>query len=99
MTLHRALSAFRSHPTRLYELCQGIRSGIALSQVRHAANPKPVGTGRANGTRNESEAWGPAEEGLLEVRYEEYFVEHEVSTAEARRAARALNLDDGELRS
>lgn len=62
--------------------------------MHHAAASKPVGTGRANSTRNESEAWG-GDEGV-EVRYEEYFVEHDVSTADARRAARSLNLEDGE---
>lgn len=61
--------------------------------VRHAAASKPVGTGRSNATRNESEQWG-REEGLLEVHFEEYFVEHEVSTGDARRAARALNVED-----
>ncbi|KAI5632616.1 hypothetical protein NE865_14666 [Phthorimaea operculella] len=30
----------------------------------------------------------------VQVKYEEYFVEHEVSTAEARAAAETLNLDD-----
>ncbi|XP_049877616.1 uncharacterized protein LOC126374887 [Pectinophora gossypiella] len=62
--------------------------------VRHAAAPKAVGTGRSNVTRsNDTETWN-TEDGVVEVRYEEYFVEHEVSTADARRAARALNLDD-----
>ncbi|PZC81813.1 hypothetical protein B5X24_HaOG212027 [Helicoverpa armigera] len=65
--------------------------------VRHAAASRPVGTGRANASRaNESEPWGAgASDALLEVRYEEYFVEHDVSTADARRAASTLNLDDG----
>ncbi|XP_026725697.1 uncharacterized protein LOC113492450 isoform X1 [Trichoplusia ni] len=64
--------------------------------VRHAAASKPVGTGRGNGSRgNETEVWG-ADDGdaLLEVRYEEYFVEHDVSTADARRAANGLNVND-----
>uniref|UniRef100_A0A2A4K4Q2 CCC domain-containing protein n=1 Tax=Heliothis virescens TaxID=7102 RepID=A0A2A4K4Q2_HELVI len=62
--------------------------------VRHAAASRPVGTGRANGSRaNESEPWS-AGDTLLEVRYEEYFVEHDVSTADARRAANTLNLDE-----
>ncbi|XP_061721647.1 uncharacterized protein LOC133528319 [Cydia pomonella] len=60
--------------------------------VRHAANTKSVGTGRTNTSRaNDSEA--EAYEGLLEVRYEEYFVEHEISTPDARKAAVALDLD------
>ncbi|KAL4704527.1 hypothetical protein ACJJTC_002141 [Scirpophaga incertulas] len=71
--------------------------------VRHAAAPKSVGTGPANASRaGPGEAGGggasPAAragaERLLEVRYEEYFVEHDVSTPDARRAAEALNLDD-----
>lgn len=66
---------------------------VAL-QVRHAAASKPVGTGRGNGSRgNESERWAGAD-ALLEVRYEEYFVEHDVSTAAARHAAAALNVED-----
>lgn len=67
-----------------------------MCQVRHAAASKPVGTGRGNGSRgNETEVWG-ADDGdaLLEVRYEEYFVEHDVSTADARRAANGLNVND-----
>ncbi|XP_004924079.1 uncharacterized protein LOC101739255 [Bombyx mori] len=60
--------------------------------VRHAAASKPVGTGRANVTRsNDTEQWADT---LLEVRYEEYFVEHDVSTGDARKAARALNVED-----
>lgn len=62
--------------------------------MRHAAASKPVGTGRANGTRNDSEHWGGSDDTLLEVRYEEYFVEHDVSTAAARRAAAQLNVND-----
>ncbi|CAG4930340.1 unnamed protein product [Parnassius apollo] len=73
--------------------------------VRHAAAARPVGTGRLNGTVSDSGQWGSAgaavegsrpgeEAGLVEVRYEEYFVEHDVSTADARAAARKLNLDD-----
>ncbi|KAJ8713777.1 hypothetical protein PYW08_007397 [Mythimna loreyi] len=62
--------------------------------VRHAAASKPVGTGRANGTRNESEQWAGSDDALLEVRYEEYFVEHDVSTADARRAAALLDVND-----
>lgn len=66
--------------------------------VRHAAAPKPVGTGRSNATRvNDSERWDNAAGAggaLLDVRYEEYFVEHDVSTADARIAAGRLNLDD-----
>jgi hypothetical protein len=64
--------------------------------VRHAAASKPVGTGRANVSRsaNGSDHWSP-DDHLLEVRYEEYFVEHDVSTADARRAAQNLNLEQG----
>lgn len=66
-----------------------------MLQVRHAAASKPVGTGRGNGSRtNDSEHWG-SDDTLLEVRYEEYFVEHDVSTADARRAAFELNVNDG----
>ncbi|KAG6453224.1 hypothetical protein O3G_MSEX008038 [Manduca sexta] len=61
--------------------------------VRHAAASKPVGTGRVNGSRsNDSEPWA-ADEVTEEVRYEEYYVEHAVSTADARRAAQKLNLE------
>ncbi|KAJ0173867.1 hypothetical protein K1T71_011016 [Dendrolimus kikuchii] len=80
-------------------LCAGAAVGDVIFRVpevmvRHAAAPKAVGTGgRSNATRNDSEQWA-TEEGVLEVRYEEYFVEHEVSTADARRAARALKLED-----
>ncbi|XP_072930223.1 uncharacterized protein [Epargyreus clarus] len=60
--------------------------------VRHAATSKPVGTGPANSSKvNDSEHWHEPE---VEVRYEEYFVEHDISTAAARTAAKALNLDD-----
>ncbi|XP_022817628.1 uncharacterized protein LOC111350333 isoform X2 [Spodoptera litura] len=68
-----------------------------VPEVRHAAASKPVGTGRGNGSRgNESERWAGAgaDDALLEVRYEEYFVEHDVSTAAARRAAADLNVED-----
>ncbi|RVE55285.1 hypothetical protein evm_000183 [Chilo suppressalis] len=63
--------------------------------VRHAAASKSVGTGRANMSRthNGSEQWA-GEDHLLEVRYEEYFVEHDISTADARRAAAQLNLEN-----
>ncbi|KAL0819988.1 hypothetical protein ABMA28_007984 [Loxostege sticticalis] len=65
-----------------------------VPEVRHAAASKPVGTGRANASRvNHSEHWG-GDEGLLEVRYEEYFVEHDISTADARKAAAELKLED-----
>lgn len=64
--------------------------------MRHAAAPKPVGTGRGNSSRaNESDQWA-GDDTLLEVRYEEYFVEHDVSTGDARRAARNLNVEDSE---
>ncbi|XP_045502588.1 uncharacterized protein LOC123699638 [Colias croceus] len=46
----------------------------------------------SNGSRaNDSEAWSETE---VDVSYEEYFVEHDVSTADAKRAAAALRLDD-----
>ncbi|XP_013192746.1 uncharacterized protein LOC106136669 isoform X2 [Amyelois transitella] len=62
--------------------------------VQHSAASRPVGTGRVNATRaNDSEQWN-TDEALIEVRYEEYFVEHDVSTLDARRAARALRVED-----
>ncbi|KAH9635464.1 hypothetical protein HF086_003218 [Spodoptera exigua] len=73
---------------------------VLVNQVRHAAASKPVGTGRGNTSRgNESERWAGAagDDSLLEVRYEEYFVEHDVSTAAARHAAANLNVEDSKL--
>lgn len=53
---------------------------------------KRVGIESGNGSRaNDTNAWTESE---LEVSYEEYFVEHDVSTADARAAAIALRLDD-----
>ncbi|KAM3955878.1 uncharacterized protein ACR2FA_010181 [Aphomia sociella] len=62
--------------------------------VQHAAASKPVGTGKSNSTKsNDTEQWS-SDDSVYEVRYEEYYVEHDVSTADARRAARALKLED-----
>lgn len=58
--------------------------------MRPISGAKSVGIGPSNTSRvNDSERWGE-----VEVQYEEYFVEHEVSTASARLAAARLNLDD-----
>ncbi|CAB3236399.1 unnamed protein product [Arctia plantaginis] len=62
--------------------------------VRHAAAPKSVGTGSRNSSRANDSEQRAGDDTLLEVRYEEYFVEHDVSTADARRAAHNLNLED-----
>ncbi|CAH2094213.1 unnamed protein product [Euphydryas editha] len=60
--------------------------------VRPISGSKSVGIGPSNSSRvNNSERWGE-----VEVQYEEYFVEHEVSTAAARLAAANLNLHDSE---
>ncbi|XP_026490982.2 uncharacterized protein LOC113397053 [Vanessa tameamea] len=60
--------------------------------VRPISGTKSVGIGPGNSSRtNDSERWG---ETVVEVQYEEYFVEHEVSTAAARQAAAVLKLDD-----
>lgn len=78
-----------------------------IQQVRHAAVPRAVGTGRTNtvlpnstaaatvAKPNDPDAWN-SEIGRLDLKYEEYFVEHEISTVEARKAAMLLNLDNGE---
>ncbi|XP_075983323.1 uncharacterized protein LOC142981345 isoform X2 [Anticarsia gemmatalis] len=66
-----------------------------VPEVRHAAASKPVGTGRTNSSKaNDSEQWPGADDTLLEVRYEEYFVEHDVSTTDARKAAKELNVEE-----
>ncbi|XP_028167840.1 uncharacterized protein LOC114358156 [Ostrinia furnacalis] len=62
--------------------------------VRHAAASKPVGTGRANTSRVNNSEHLRHDENVVEVRYEEYFVEHDISTADARKAAAELHLDD-----
>lgn len=59
--------------------------------MRHAANTKAVGTGRTNASRSTDS--DKEYDGLLEVRYEEYFVEHEISTPDARKAALELDLE------
>ncbi|XP_013140053.1 PREDICTED: uncharacterized protein LOC106104521 [Papilio polytes] len=77
--------------------------------VRHAAAARPVGTGgrdsaepasgkadgQAGGLAAEGQEASGQAAGLLEVRYEEYFVEHDISTAAARNAALHLDLDTG----
>ncbi|XP_068619262.1 uncharacterized protein, partial [Battus philenor] len=62
--------------------------------VRHAAAARPVGTGALNASSADGAAGAPGAAGLLEVRYEEYFVEHDVSTADARKAALQLDLHE-----
>ncbi|KAJ2942118.1 hypothetical protein O0L34_g11034 [Tuta absoluta] len=63
--------------------------------VRHAAASKSVGTGPANATRiNDTESLSRSRDDGIQVKYEEYFVEHEVSTADARAAAETLNLEE-----
>ncbi|XP_041969271.1 uncharacterized protein LOC121726104 [Aricia agestis] len=59
--------------------------------VRPISDSKPVGISATASLHrpNTSEKGGD-----VEVQYEEYFVEHDVSTAEARKAAALLNLDD-----
>ncbi|CAF4796993.1 unnamed protein product [Pieris macdunnoughi] len=53
---------------------------------------KRVGIESGNDSKaNDTEAWAESE---VEVTYEEYFVEHDVSTADARAAAIALRLED-----
>ncbi|CAH0728192.1 unnamed protein product, partial [Brenthis ino] len=58
--------------------------------VRPISGAKSVGIGPSNSSRNDSERWTEHE---VEVQYEEYFVEHEVSTTAARHAAATLNVD------
>ncbi|XP_026315201.1 nuclear pore complex protein Nup133 [Hyposmocoma kahamanoa] len=76
--------------------------------VRHAAVPRAVGTGRANTASsnstaaaavakpNDHDSWN-SDDGRLDLKYEEYFVEHEISAVDARKAALQLNLDDSTL--
>ncbi|CAH2046125.1 unnamed protein product, partial [Iphiclides podalirius] len=68
--------------------------------VRHAATARAVGSGGLNRTAG-GDSSRAEPQGVLEVRYEEYYVEHDVSTTDARRAAANLDLledvDDTEL--
>ncbi|KPI95287.1 hypothetical protein RR46_08746 [Papilio xuthus] len=58
-----------------------------------AAEPVDSTAGDEVGEKAEGQETGGQAAGLLEVRYEEYFVEHDVSTAAARNAALHLDLD------
>ncbi|XP_045777080.1 uncharacterized protein LOC123875346 isoform X1 [Maniola jurtina] len=60
--------------------------------VRPISGTKSVGIGPSNVSRaNDSERWSEPD---VVVQYEEYFVEHDVSTADARKAAALLELDE-----
>ncbi|XP_023940733.1 uncharacterized protein LOC112047742 [Bicyclus anynana] len=60
--------------------------------ARPVSGSRPVGIGPANASRaNDSERWSEPDAVL---QYEEYYVEHEVSTADARKAADLLNVED-----
>ncbi|XP_053613432.1 uncharacterized protein LOC128676966 [Plodia interpunctella] len=74
-------------------VCGDVIFRVPEVMVQHAAAPKPVGTGRINASKSNDFEWSP-DEALVEVRYEEYFVEHDVSTVDARRSARALHVED-----
>lgn len=63
-------------------------------QVRHAAVPRPVGTGGSGGPappRNDSDQWPDGES--VQARYE-YFVEHAISTSDAKKMAIMLKLSE-----
>ncbi|XP_050673058.1 uncharacterized protein LOC126970956 [Leptidea sinapis] len=79
LTATRADIVFRVPTVVVHPISVAKRVGIESSNSS--------GGGKGNG----SEPWGAAE---LELRYEEYFVEHDVSTVEARTAAALLRLDD-----
>lgn len=63
-------------------------------QVRPISGAKSVGIGPSNSSRvNDTERWNEHE---VDVQYEEYYVEHDVSTTAARKAAAELNVDESE---
>ncbi|CAG9565127.1 unnamed protein product [Danaus chrysippus] len=62
--------------------------------ARPISGSRAVGVGSTNSSRSEPVAAAAGGWPEPEPQYEEYFVEHDVSTADARAAAQLLNLDD-----
>lgn len=71
-------------------------------QVRHAAADRPVGTTRRHVVTHDKNNSEPPQSAAatgeqITVQYDEYFIEHDISTLHAKEAARTLNLDQGEI--